>query len=209
MIDITFKDTLGNHEIAVAFPTTKQDLKDPMDFLFRFGRSSIEATKQALATLRWPNFTIGWGKLAPTSVEILANVVGRARQEHPIQFESPFEGSTFISGGVWDCKGANDAIVPLEFAVGCNDLPPHIHRYSDRLILILGGKGTMHYMSDASDTFIERDFSAREISTGDLIVFMRGAIHTFSTDQESLHMLSYHDPFVPLDDSTQYEVVSA
>jgi hypothetical protein len=37
-------------------------------------------------------------------------------------------------------------------------------------------------------------------------MFRRGTVHTFSTAEESLTLLSYHHPYIPLDDERQYRV---
>jgi len=35
-------------------------------------------------------------------------------------------------------------------------------------------------------------------------MFRRGVVHTFSTAEHSLTLLSYHQPFIELDDPEQY-----
>lgn len=38
----------------------------------------------------------------------------------------------------------------------------------------------------------------------DALMFRRGLVHTFSTAEDPLVLLSYHRPFVPLDEPGQY-----
>ena len=38
-------------------------------------------------------------------------------------------------------------------------------------------------------------------------MFRRGAVHTFSTAEHALTLLSYHRPFIELDDPAQYILV--
>lgn len=209
MITIKFTDTSGMHQNDVPIPSMSQDPNDSLDCLFSLSRMSIEATQRSIDSQQWPNFTVGWGKLSQQDIKLIKTIYDCAKQMYPVNIQAPFEGSQFIAGGVWAGSELDDALVPLQFSPGCNDLPPHTHRYSDRLIVILAGQGKMYYSRSASSQFSENDFEAREISTGDVIVFMRGTIHTFTTDHSALQMLSYHAPFIPLEDSKQYEVVGS
>jgi mannose-6-phosphate isomerase-like protein (cupin superfamily) len=179
-----------------------------LSFLFSLSRLSVITIRSNIESQAWPRFTVGWGNFDPPDLELLETAYRKAKERYPVKIESPFEGSEFIAGGIWKDNQLDDAVVPLQFSAGCNDLPPHIHRYSDRLIVILNGRGRMHFSRSSSTAFSDDDFQSREIVRGNVMAFMRGAIHTFSTPEESLEMLSYHDPFIALDDPKQYEVVS-
>jgi hypothetical protein len=42
------------------------------------------------------------------------------------------------------------------------------------------------------------------VSTGDVLAFSRGVLHTFKTQADNLLLLSYHFPFISLDDPRQF-----
>ena len=125
---------------------------------------------------------------------------------YPLTLESPFEGVSTISGGVWRASdfcetNATDALLKLCFLAGTVDLPMHSHDYSDRVILVAKGAGVFESQSGASD---RHEIVSTEIKAGDALVFARGTVHTFKVPSTELVLMSYHSPFIPLADPRQY-----
>ncbi|MFN3194056.1 MAG: cupin domain-containing protein [Aureliella sp.] len=123
-------------------------------------------------------------------------------KDYQLELSSPFEGVASISGGVWRASeyfesDADDALLKLRFEPGTRDLPIHSHDYSDRVIFVADGKAEF-VICDAEETKVI------EVSRGDVLIFARGLRHTFRTGEESLLLLSYHSPFIELEDSRQY-----
>lgn len=131
------------------------------------------------------------------------------RRDLPLQWQTPFEGSEQVSGAPLRAREVlgqdrDDGFLFLRFAPGTQDLPLHIHPGSDRFIIVIGGRGFFHVSPDALadvDARAVRHIPARD---RDVFLFTRGTVHTFSTDREELLLLSYHRPFIELDDPTQY-----
>lgn len=128
-------------------------------------------------------------------------------------WECPFEGSQNVSGASMlaaDVLGEarTDGFLFLRFAPHTRDLPLHIHPASDRFIYVIGGRGFFHLSPGGLyDCVIDRirHVPARD---RDAFMFRRGVVHTFSTAEHPLLLLSYHRPFIALDDDSQYTVGS-
>ena len=128
---------------------------------------------------------------------------------HPITIESPFEGSEMVAGGVWEggriVGPAEDAgIMKLRFEAGCEGLPFHTHEHSDRVLIVLEGRGFFHASRRPVEEFDGSDVASVAVRERDLVAFQRGTVHTFSAPGENLTLLSVHTPFVALGDSNQY-----
>lgn len=136
-----------------------------------------------------------FGDLTPDVLAVL--------NDYPLSLESPFEGVSTISGGVWnaaDLDGGNDALLKLKFEAGTLDLPFHSHDHSDRVVFVADGAGTFQLATDRAANPPE----LVEVTTGDILIFARQTVHTFATPKRALTLLSYHSPFVPLDHQGQY-----
>lgn len=137
------------------------------------------------------------------SLEDLASLMS----DYDLELQSPFEGIASISGGVWlasdiENPGADDALLKLRFEPLTRDLPFHSHDFSDRVI----------YVADGLGEFILRDgldMKATKVSTGDILIFGRGLVHTFRTSDDPLVLLSYHSPFIELEDSRQFRLATS
>ena len=80
----------------------------------------------------------------------------------------------------------------------------HVHPGSDRFTFAIGGHGFFD-VSGAPLRDVQRH-PIRHTAVRDLdaMMFPRGAVHTFSTAEHPLTLLSYHRPFIELSDPAQY-----
>ena len=140
-----------------------------------------------------------------------SRLVSQLEAEHPIELRYPFEGSTQVGGAVW--RGDElihpdytDALAKLHWKPGAVDLPMHTHEHSDRLIIVLEGRGYFHVTDEPIGAFTGtavRTVPARE---RDVFAFTRGVVHTFSTTGHGMTLLSCQLPFLPFDDPRQYRL---
>ena len=134
----------------------------------------------------------------------VCNVHSHLREKHPIRVESGFEGNPGVEGGVWrPADQADDGLVHLRFSAETEDLPLHIHEFSDRLIVVTSGIGVFHYMPDGVS---RHELCSLVVESDDVLIFTRGLIHTFTAPIDDLTLLSYHSPFFELDDPRQYTI---
>ncbi len=89
----------------------------------------------------------------------------------------------------------------LRLGAGTEDLPLHVHEYSDRLLVVTSGIGVFHYLANAA-----RELRSLVVEPGDVVIFTRGLIHTFTAPLGDLALLSYHAPFFEFDDTRQYTI---
>ena len=123
---------------------------------------------------------------------------------HPIPVAAGFEDNPNVEGGAWrSADGGDDALVHLRFLAGTEDLPLHVHEYSDRLLVVTSGVGLFHYLPDAGKS---RELRSLVVEAGDAVLFTRGLIHTFTAPLGDLTLLSYHAPFFEFNDSRQYTI---
>jgi len=123
--------------------------------------------------------------------------------------ETPFEGTETVAGGVWNLpkllgKPVETGLIKLRFSAGTGDLPLHAHLHSDRFIMVLAGRGFYHVTDEPVDTFTGTRVRSVPVRSRDALVFSRGVVHTFSAPTEPLVLLSFHEPFIPLDEPGQY-----
>jgi mannose-6-phosphate isomerase-like protein (cupin superfamily) len=158
----------------------------------------------------------------PSRVALLTRVRGTGPGVHfgqlvealePAAFRwvCPFEGCSSIRGAV--VRGADvvgdrrdDAFLFLEFAPYTTGLPLHIHEDSDRFIYGIGGRGFFHVSHDPLERGRGRSLRHVPVRDRDALMFRRGTVHTFSTGEHPLTLLSYHRPYVPLEDEKQFRV---
>ncbi len=129
------------------------------------------------------------------------------KEEYPLRLESPFEEVSTIAGGIWQAShlcGGDDALLKLCFQPGTMDLPLHSHDHSDRVVFVVEGSGSFEFIPERDGT----NTTSTEITSGDLLMFARGMVHSFRTPQVGLQLISYHSPFLDLRDERQYTVYS-
>lgn len=139
------------------------------------------------------------------------SVIEAIQSGFSVKMKSPFEGSESVAGGVLlpaeaGLSARDDGFLFLRFAEQSRDLPMHTHEDSDRLIYVLEGRGFFHASRERLDDFTGDDIRNVPVRSRDVLLFRRGVMHTFSTESEALLLLSYHAPFVPLEDPRQYTV---
>lgn len=135
----------------------------------------------------------------------------RLRAVLPLPLVSPFEECDSVAGAVMEARelvsaGRDDALLVLRFGAGSRELPMHAHEDSERFIYVVSGRGFFHVSNERVDEFAGRDIRHIPVRASDIVMFSRGTVHTFSTDREPLVLLSYHAPYVPLEDDRQYAV---
>lgn len=128
---------------------------------------------------------------------------------YPIELHSPFEDTESISGGLWSGhelfgSAFEDGLAKLRFAAGTLDLPLHVHEHSDRFISVLEGSGRFWWSEERWREFQGSDIRSTPVHAGDVLVFTRNLLHTFSAEHEDLLLLSYHSPEIPFDDPRQF-----
>lgn len=138
-------------------------------------------------------------------------LIDAMRHAHPVSLQSPFEGSPSVGGAVLHPRDLlnqtrDDAMLLLRFEAGSIDLPMHAHEHSDRFIYVVSGRGYFHVSDDPVTYLSPAGIRHVPVRARDALLFRRGTVHTFSTDREALLVLSYHGPYVPLDDPKQYTV---
>ena len=174
---------------------------DVLDVLFRMMRTAIGRALEAAAGIA----VVRLGRLSVGPKRKTANALHAGlRETHPIHVESGFEGNSGVEGGAWrPSDGSDDGLVHLRFAAGTEDLPLHVHEFSDRLLVVTSGLGLFHYLPDAGRS---RELRSVVVDAGDAVLFTRGVVHTFTAPLDDLTLLSYHAPFFEFDDSRQFTI---
>lgn len=139
------------------------------------------------------------------------DLVARIQDGLEFEWQTPFEGSHNVSGAVLEASrilgcDRDDGFLLLRFAAGTLDLPLHTHELSERFICVLEGRGLYHVAPDPLKSVAIERVRHVPVRSRDVLMFTRGVVHTFSTDTEPLTLLSYHRPYIPLEDQGQYRV---
>ena len=130
-------------------------------------------------------------------------------RDHPITLEYPFEGSDRVGGAVWRgdemlSSDRDNALAKLRWDAGADDLPMHVHTRSERCIIVLEGRGFFHVSDQSFEAFDGSDVRTIAARERDVFLFTRDVVHTFSTAEYAMTLLSCQLPFIPFDDPTQY-----
>lgn len=146
----------------------------------------------------------GRGVSLSRAIEVLENV-------YPIELSYPFEGSDRVGGAAWvgrDLIGPEEpaALAKLHWLPGADDLPMHVHPFSDRLIVVLRGRGYFHYTQQSLSDFDGSSVQTIAARERDVFAFTRGTVHTFSTGESDLVLLSCQFPYLPFDHPDQYRL---
>ncbi len=158
------------------------------------------------------------GRLRGTGLGVhFSRLVAALEAEHPIRMTSPFEGSPRVSGGVWIANsllgadaalalGGNTAMAKLHWDKGADDLPIHVHDYSDRFIIVLQGRGYFHVADGDPASFNGTGVRTVPARERDIFAFTRGLLHTFSTLDHPMTLLSCQLPYLEFEDPDQYRL---
>jgi quercetin dioxygenase-like cupin family protein len=129
---------------------------------------------------------------------------------HPVELRYPFEDNPRVGGAVWPGTlidpGSSSAVMKLRWETRADDLPMHCHEHSDRCIVVLEGRGFFHVTDETTGTFTGRSVRTVAARERDVFVFTRGVVHTFSTAEHPMVLLSCHLPFIDPAQSSQYTI---
>lgn len=172
---------------------------------FELGRTLHARLQAELRAGRLVAPTFLRGCLAPEARAVQEDF----QRDYPLELQSPFEGVDSVAGAVWMgsdlfAEACDDAIMKLRFAASTYELPLHTHERSDRVIVVLKGRGLFHFTSQSRSDFNGEGVTSTVVEPGMVLVFTRGLLHTFSAPSEPLYLLSYHAPFIALDDGDQF-----
>jgi mannose-6-phosphate isomerase-like protein (cupin superfamily) len=79
-----------------------------------------------------------------------------------------------------------------------------VHEHSDRCLYVLEGEGEFHASPQDWRAFDGEGVESTTVRAGDVVVFNRGVLHTFSAPRRDLVLVSYHSPALALDDPRQF-----
>jgi mannose-6-phosphate isomerase-like protein (cupin superfamily) len=147
-----------------------------------------------------------------------SELVSALERDHPITLQSPFEGSALVAGGVWVAGNIlsshgkpsppDVALAKLRWSAGADDLPLHVHDHSDRVIIVLEGRGYFHLSEQTPEEFDGQGVRSVPARERDVFAFSRGLLHTFSTQEHAMTLLSCQMPYLAFDDPDQYRLPS-
>jgi hypothetical protein len=180
-------------------------------------RSILDLAHGVLATVPTEGLPLRLGRIRGTGPGIsFGALIDQLESTHPLELVYPFEGSDRVGGAIWDCaKILNDpsitaGIAKLRWKPHATDLPMHTHEYADRFIMVLEGRGFFHWSPQTAEAF-GGPASAMGVETiaarsRDVFVFRRRLVHTFSTREHGMTLLSVQLPLIALNDPDQYRV---
>ena len=132
---------------------------------------------------------------------------------HPAELKYPFEDNPRVGGAVWPGTlidpASENATMKLRWETRADDLPMHTHEHSDRCIIVLEGRGFFHVTDESVDHFTGRSVRTIAARERDVFVFTRGVVHTFSTAEHPMVLLSCHLPFIDPADPRQFTLARA
>jgi len=137
-------------------------------------------------------------------------MIATLERDHPLDLVFPFEGSDHVGGACWladellDGEHAGCSIAKLHWKAGARDLPIHAHTRSDRFIIVLDGRGFYHVSPHTLPEFDGTDVRTIAARSGDVFMFSRDVVHTFSTAEQGMTLISCHLPHIPFEDPSQY-----
>lgn len=201
---------------AIPFPTagsTESDSSGPsgreiLTAMFNIARDGLDILRRESGGR--PSVSIGNVRGTGRGVS-LSRAIEVLEGTYPIELSYPFEGSDRVGGAAWVGRyliGPDEpaALAKLHWLPGADDLPMHIHPFSDRFIVVLKGRGYFHYTQQSLVDFDGSSVQTIAARERDVFVFSRGTVHTFSTAESDLVLLSCQLPYLPFDHPEQYRL---
>ena len=152
------------------------------------------------------------GRIRGTGPRVsFGSMVQQIEANHPLTLEYPFEGSDRVGGGIWKLSNPSESLSPepaiakLRWLDHSGDLPIHIHP-SDRFIVVLEGRGFFHWSDQSIESFDGTAVQTIAARSRDVFVFRGGLLHTFSTEEQCMTLLSVQLPYIPFEDPRQYSL---
>tara|TARA_R110000744_G_scaffold380514_1_gene501612 strand:- start:13263 stop:13931 length:669 start_codon:yes stop_codon:yes gene_type:complete len=169
--------------------------------------------ERSLADLTQQKQQLALGRIRGTGPGVhFGSLIDELDIAHPVTLKFPFENSDRVGGGIWGEENppkGMPAIAKLQWLEHADDLPIHVHEHSDRFIVVIGGRGFFHWSDQSVDDFDGSSVHTIAARDRDVFVFRRGLLHTFSTAEHSMTLLSIQSPFIPFDASEQYALPKA
>ena len=174
-------------------------------------QAAVDHLTRIAAASKTPRMAVV-GRLRGTGRGIhFRDLIAALEREHPIELKSPFECSDLVAGAAWSGEEIigpqyRGALAKLRWSVGADNLPAHIHDASDRFIIVESGRGFFHVSDQPFDEFDGSDVRSIPARERDVFLFTRGVMHTFSTLDQPMTLLSVQLPYMDFDDPRQYRL---
>lgn len=173
-----------------------------------------EAAVGQLQRLRGTAAAAVVGRLRGTGRGVsFSGLIAEMERAYPIELSYPFEDSDRVGGAVWIAREllanhSTTSVAKLRWDSRATDLPMHVHDHSDRFIIVLKGRGYFHVTDEPAEGFTGKTVRTVPARERDVFLFSRGVVHTFSTDEDPMVLLSCQLPFLPFNDPKQYRLPS-
>lgn len=171
----------------------------------------LQTAARSIKALEQSERMLSLGRIRGTGPGIsFGSFIDQLDAAYPLTLEFPFEDSERVGGAVWDCPAIlgdptiKAAITKLRWLDHAQDLPMHAHEYTDRFIVVTGGRGFFHWSDQSIEDFDGSSMQTIAARDRDVFVFRRGLMHTFSTAEHDMTLLSIQSPFIPFHDPRQY-----
>lgn len=172
----------------------------------------LTASQQAIDSLEASHRSLALGSIRGTGPGIhFGGLIHELESKYPVSLRFPFESSERVGGDIWGDSPEpykQPAIAKLQWLAYADDLPLHTHEHSDRFIVVIGGRGFFHWSDQSLSDFDGSNVQTIAARDRDLFVFRRGLLHTFSTHDEPMTLLSIQTPFIPFDAPQQYTLTT-
>lgn len=196
-------------DLALSLPTGSSPTgREVLAAILNLGRAALN--RMTIGTADCPHPFAALGHLRGTGPGVaFSDLVATLEHDYPLELTYPFEGSDRVGGAVWRSDellsaDRDDALAKLRWEPGADDLPMHVHTRSERFIIVLEGRGFFHVSRQDYDDFDGSDIQTIAARERDVFLFTRDVVHTFSTAEHAMTLLSCQLPFIPFDDPTQY-----
>lgn len=212
MQSATLDFNVGLHVMAGALNSPATSWSGSLSEFFEVGQRVLRRVHADIRSHRLASPTFLFGSADEHGLgRALDMLAQRIDREYPIELQSPFEETASIAGALWSGRelleeDRQDGLAKLRFSLGTLDLPIHVHEHSDRFIAVLNGAGRFWWSEQSFQRFDASDVQSVAVAAGDVLVFTRNLLHTFSAPDHELVLLSYHSPEISFDDPRQYTI---